>query len=227
MTNPLAHAITEDDIVHYLAHTPDFFERQAELLAAVQLSSPHSDRAVSLQERQATLLRDKIKLLEGRNLDMIRHGNENTVLSDKLTQWVRALFLAPDPMALPSLIASEIETLFGVPQVAIKVWGVSSAFAPADFAQGVNADALRFAASLAEPYCGANKGFEVVSWLSEPLQAKSLAILPLRGGPNSSVCGLLVLASPDVQRYNSTMGTDFLTRLAELASAALSPLTRE
>jgi uncharacterized protein YigA (DUF484 family) len=35
---------------------------------------------------------------------------------------------------------------------------------------------------------------------------------------------LLVLASPDAQRYSSTMGTDFLARIAELASAALSPL---
>lgn len=224
MTNPPAHALAEDDIAHYLANTPDFFERHAELLAAVQLSSPHNDRAVSLQERQAALLRDKIKLLEGRNQEMIRHGNENTVLSDKLVQWARTLFLAPDPMALPALMVSEIKAQFGVPQVAIKVWGVSSAFAQADFVQGVNADALRFAASLSEPFCGANKGFEVVSWLSEPLQAKSLAILPLRSGPNG-VFGLLVLASPDAQRYNSTMGTDFLTHLAELASAALSPLT--
>jgi len=36
--------------------------------------------------------------------------------------------------------------------------------------------------------------------------------------------GLLVLASPDAQRFNSTMATDFLVRIAELASAALSPL---
>jgi uncharacterized protein YigA (DUF484 family) len=55
----------------------------------------------------------------------------------------------------------------------------------------------------------------------------SLAILPLRDGPLDSTApafGLLVLASPDAQRFNSTMGTDFLTRVAELASAALTPL---
>ena len=45
--------ITEDDIADYLANTPDFFERHAELLAQVQLTSPHGNRAVSLQERQA------------------------------------------------------------------------------------------------------------------------------------------------------------------------------
>ncbi|MEO7128606.1 MAG: DUF484 family protein, partial [Rhodoferax sp.] len=36
--------------------------------------------------------------------------------------------------------------------------------------------------------------------------------------------GLIVLASPDSQRFNSAMGTDFLERIAELASAALSRL---
>jgi uncharacterized protein YigA (DUF484 family) len=36
------------------------------MLASVHLTSPHSNRAVSLQERQAEMLRDKIKLLEHR-----------------------------------------------------------------------------------------------------------------------------------------------------------------
>jgi uncharacterized protein YigA (DUF484 family) len=230
MTTPFSNAITEDDIANYLANAPDFFERHAELLAAVQLTSPHSNRAVSLQERQATLLRDKIKVLEGRNLDMIRHGNENALLSDKLVQWARTLFLTAEPLDLPGRMADEIETQFGVPQVAIKVWGVSPAFAQADFALGVNEDTQRFAASLTEPFCGVNSGFEVVNWLGNPADVKSLAILPLRAGLIGSTevaFGMLVLASPDVQRFNNTMGTDFLARLAELASAALSPLTRK
>jgi uncharacterized protein len=35
---------------------------------------------------------------------------------------------------------------------------------------------------------------------------------------------LMVLASPDAQRFNNQMGTDLLERLAELAGAALSVL---
>jgi uncharacterized protein YigA (DUF484 family) len=62
LTNP----ITEDDIANFLVNNPDFFERHAQLLSAVQLSSGHGGRAVSLQERQAEMLRDKIKLLEQR-----------------------------------------------------------------------------------------------------------------------------------------------------------------
>ena len=85
MTNELSMAhdqmtpITEDDIANYLANSPDFFERHAQLLAAVQLTSPHGNRAVSLQERQAEMLREKIKALEHRVMDMVRHGTENVV----------------------------------------------------------------------------------------------------------------------------------------------------
>ena len=57
MNQALNNPITEDDIAHYLSITPDFFQRHAELLAAVQLTSPHGNRAVSLQERQAEMLR--------------------------------------------------------------------------------------------------------------------------------------------------------------------------
>ena len=219
--------MTEDEIANYLATTPDFFERHAELLAAVQLTSPHGTRAVSLQERQASQLREKIKLLEQRIMEMIRNGNENVVLADKLLRWAHTLFMVNDPWTLPSQMAQEIAEQFSVPQVGIKVWDVMPAFAHADFANGVSDDAKLFASSLTEPFCGVNAGFEAVNWLADPQAAVSLAILPLRvtvPGQVVPAFGMLVLASPDAQRYNSNMATDFLKRIAELASAALSRL---
>ena len=54
-------AMNEASIADYLLEHPEFFERHAEMLNAVQLSSGHGQRAVSLQERQAEMLRDKIK----------------------------------------------------------------------------------------------------------------------------------------------------------------------
>lgn len=227
MTTPFTNPITKDDIANYLANTPDFFERHAELLAAVQLTSPHSTRAVSLQERQAAMLREKIKVLEQRTMDMIRNGNDNVVLSDKLLRWARTLFMVSDPWTLPTQMAKEIAEQFAVPQVGIKVWDVMPAFAHADFANGASSDAKLFASSLREPFCGVNTGFEAISWLPDPQAVASLAILPLRVSPSGSATpafGMLVLASPDAQRFNSAMGTDFLQRIAELAGAALSRL---
>jgi len=221
--------ITEDDIANYLANTPDFFERHAQLLAAVQLTSPHGNRAVSLQERQAEMLREKIKALEHRIMDMVRHGNENVVIADRLYRWARKLFEVHADRALPATIAQEIQSQFTVPQVAIKVWDVDADYAGEGFADGVSADTKTFASSLTHPYCGVNSGFEAVQWLQDPATAMSMALIPLREGSTGSTgpaFGLLVLASPDPQRFAAGMGTDFLERIAELASAALSRLRK-
>ena len=223
MNNP----ITEDDIAHYLSNTPDFFVRHAELLAAVQFTSPHSNRTVGLQERQAEMLREKIKALEHRIMEMIRNGSENVMLSDKLLRWARSLLTATDLHALPGAIEQDIQTQFSVPQVGMRLWGMAPEFACLTVSQEVSDDAQVFASSLMEPFCGLNTGFEAVSWLPEPATVTSLVLIPLRGGSTGSAgpaFGMLVLASPDAHRFHSGMGTDFLSRLGELASAALSRL---
>ena len=227
MSTSFTHPITEDDIADYLIKTPDFFERYADLLASVRLFDPNGHRAISLQERQANLLRDKIKMFEMRIMDMIRNVNNNMISSDKLLLWVRALLLNPDVAALPGLLAGDLADRFDVPQVCIKVWDVAPCFADADFAQGVSDDAKLFASSLTEPFCGANTSLEVVRWLPDPSAVASLAILPLRHDAEDCALpafGLLVLASPDAQRFNNTMGTEFLVSIAMLAGAALSRL---
>jgi hypothetical protein len=216
--------ITEDDIANYLANTPDFFERHAQLLAQVQLTSPHGNRAVSLQERQAEMLREKIKALEHRVIDMMRHGTENVVTADRLQRWTRGLLTTRDPRGLPAQIASELQSLFMVPQTAIKVWDCDTGYLNEPYAQWVSDDVKALATSLTAPYCGLNAGFEAANWLAEPYAAVSISLIPLRADAESPAFGMLVLASPDAQRFNAEMGTDFLERIAELASGALSRL---
>lgn len=223
MNNP----ITEDDIAHYLSNTPDFFVRHAELLAAVQFASPHGNRAVGLQERQAEMLREKIKALEQRIMEMIRNGSENVMLSDKILRWARSLLMTTDLHALPSAIEQDIQNQFSVPQVGMRLWGMAPEYAGLTATQEVSEDAKVFASSLMEPFCGLNTGFEAVGWLEDPATVTSLALIPLRGGAPGSMSpafGMLVLASPDAHRFHSGMGTDFLARLGDLVSAALSRL---
>ena len=230
MTTTPMNPITEDDIANYLVNSPEFFARHAELLAGVQLTSPHGNRAVSLQERQAEMLRDKIRALEHRIMDMVRHGNENVVIADRLHRWTRQLFEVRSARDLPGRIVAQIREQFTVPQAAIKVWGVDAAYAAEPFAQDVTSDAKTFASSLTQPYCGANAGFEAVSWLDDTAMALSVALLPLREGPLDSTgpaFGMLVLASPDPQRFASGMGTEFLEHIAQLASSALSKLRQQ
>lgn len=216
--------ITEDDIANYLAHTPGFFERHAELLATIQLTSPHGQRAVSLQERQMEMLREKIKGLELKIVEMIRHGQENMAIADKLHRWTRAVMLTADPTQVPVLMAEELKNQFLIPQAGIRVWGVKPEYADQPFAQGIKDDTKSFATSLTMPYCGVNSGFEPVGWLDDPATVMSLALIPLRHGVSSPAFGMLVLGSPDPTRYSADMGTEFLMRVGELASAGLARL---
>ncbi len=216
--------VTEADIANYLAITPEFFQRHAELLGAVQLASPHGTRAVSLQERQMEMLRDKLKGMEQRVMEMIRHSQDNLGLADRLHRWTIALMLTSNAAELPDVLLRELMHHFMVPQASLRLWGVAPAFGDAAFARGVGADVKTFASSLSAPYCGVNAGFEALQWLAEPATVMSTALVPLRLPQSSAAFGLLVLASPDPTRYSADMGTEFLGRIGELAGAALSRL---
>ncbi|MEI7784679.1 MAG: DUF484 family protein [Betaproteobacteria bacterium] len=219
-----AHPITEDDIANFLANNPDFFERHAALLATVQLSSGHGARAVSLQERQAELLRDKIKGLEQRVIEMMRHGQDNSAIADKMQAWSRQLLLAAQPQDIPAVIAAELQKQFLIPQAAIRVWGVDAQYAEQAFANGVSDEAQAWASGLQRPYCGPHTGQESVRWLADPSCVQSIAVIALRAGAAPQAFGALVLGSSDRERFQSDMATDFLQRIGELASAALSRL---
>ena len=220
--------ITEEDIANYLANTPAFFERHAELLSAVQLTSPHGMRAVSLQERQMEMLREKLKAMEHKVMEMIRHGQENVAIADKLHRVTRAVLLTADASHLPEVMVRELAHQFLIPQTGIRVWGTVAGCEGKPFAAPVSDDAKAFAKSLVLPYCGVNSGFEAANWLDDPGSATSLALIPLRhtvGASEMSNCfGMLVIASPDPTRFSADMGTEFLMRIGDIASASLSRL---
>ncbi len=229
--------ITEADIANYLANTPGFFERHAELLASIQLTSPHGARAVSLQERQMEMLREKIKLLEQRIIEMIRHGNENMAIAERLHRFTREVLRNGAPAGLPVLLLASLQHEFMIPQACVRLWGVDEAYDGLPFTAPVSDDMRAFADSLALPYCGANTGFDAVAWLDDADTVASVAMIPLRaespaGPPGADAAtagsgdtfGLLVLGSPDPTRYSAGMGTEFLMRIGEVAAAGLGRL---
>jgi len=235
-TTTAAHRIrlSEEDIAAFLINTPDFFERYAEVLASVTLTSPHGQRAVSLYERQAAMLRERIKLLEQRMHEMVRNASDNAAISHKLHQWTCALSVVKDATTLPQAIEQGMRTIFAIPQVALRVWDIAPAHDTAYFTANVSQDVRSFASSLTAPYCGPNRGFEATAWLPDASQVHSLALLPLRANsmPETSdistliqpAFGLLVLGAHDPQRFDANMGTDLLARMGELAGAVLSRL---
>ena len=208
-------------VAHYLAEHPRFFEEHADLLGEVKLSSTLTGKTVSLQERQMEVMRAKYKALELRMADLLRTATDNTLILNRFHAWHVALLKSAGGAAMARDLVDGLKEHVAVPQATLRLWNVKAEYADAWFAADAG-DARLFASSLRVPYCGPNKDFEAVRWLDGADTVRSTALLPLTA--NGATFGLLVLGSPDAERFSALMATDFLVQLGQSASAALAPL---
>jgi len=208
-------------IADYLADNPHFFEEHSDLLAKVKLTSPLLGRAVSLQERQMEVVREKVRGLELRLVELVRLAEENDAIVQKLLQWTQELLLARNDVDLPHTLVSGLQSIFSVPYATLRLWGVAEQFSHTWFAAPASDDVRLFCNSLAAPYCGPNQDFEAASWIEDGAAVRSIAMLPLRAGSAPETFGLLVIGSADPDRFSPDMATDFLEKIGATASAAL------
>ncbi|WP_151635380.1 DUF484 family protein [Noviherbaspirillum aerium] len=220
----MTYELDSNAVANFLSDNPRFFEEHSELLSRVKLTSPVAGRAVSLQERQMEVLREKIKVHELRLSELLRIAEENDAITQKFLQWTRSLLLARNDVDMPHTLVSGLQATFSVPQATLRIWGVAEDYAHTWFAAEVSEDAKIFGNGLTAPYCGANQDFEAASWLEDPASVQSIAMLPLRVGGAPEAFGLLVLGSADPQRFTADMATDYLTKIGEIASAAMNCL---
>lgn len=224
MTSQLDSAAVAD----YLSDNPFFFEEHSELLATVKLTSPIIGRAVSLQERQMEVLREKIKGLELRLADLMRNAQENDAIMEKFQHWTQLLLRARNDVDLPHTLVDGLKTIFSVPQASLRIWKAAETFSHTWFAAPVSEDVRIFGNGLNAPYCGENQEFDAASWLDEANSIRSIAMVPLRSraeaGKNPETFGLLVMGSPDPARFSAELATDYLSRIGETASAATACL---
>ena len=59
-------ALSADEVAAWLQRNPEFFESHRDMLSQLKLRHPHGGRAISLIERQVTVLRDANRMLEKR-----------------------------------------------------------------------------------------------------------------------------------------------------------------
>jgi uncharacterized protein len=213
-----------DDVASYLHTHPDFFIDHAELLGELNFSNTHGASAVSLVERQALLLREKVKLLEGKLGELIGFGEENDIIAEKVHRLAVDLQSAKNLFRAVVELHSHLSEAFAVPCVAVRLWGIDGGEnESAEEFQPVSDTIKHVASSLMQPYCGPADTQESVVWFGErdtPL--RSLAQIPLREPGFGGACfGLLVLASEDAHRFHPDMGTLYLTRIGDLAAATL------
>ena len=102
------------DIATYLIQHPHFFEEHAELLGSIKLTSPIMGRAISLQERQMEVVREKYRSLELRMADLLRIAEENHDISQKFQRWTRAAKSWQENLDASMWVEADLGTLLGL-----------------------------------------------------------------------------------------------------------------
>lgn len=208
-----------DDVAVFLRTHPQFFEQHPELLEKIQVPHPHGGRAIALSERQTLALREKLKLVEGRLGELLRFGQDNDAISEKVHRLAVALVGARDFPALAQSLYLQLREDFAVPHVALRIWGKSvspdyAEAAPVEPAQRQHAD------TMGAPQCGAAAGHPFLPWFGEAAErVRSIALVPLG---DVAVFGVLALGSEDARRFYPEMGVLYLRRIGELCAAGIS-----
>ena len=214
-----------DDIALFLRGNPKFFDQHPELLEKIHVPHPHGGRAIPLSERQNLALREKVKALEARLGELIRFGEENDAISEKVHRLSVALAAARDFAAAAHTLGFHLREDFSVPHVALRIWGralpARIGEAELDAARPVDEAQKQAAGAMAAPQCGPAAGNAFAGWFGEAAEhVRSMALVPLAPGKEpASVFGMLALGSEDAQRFFPEMGTVYLRRIGELCAA--------
>jgi uncharacterized protein YigA (DUF484 family) len=209
----------QDDVKNYLKANPEFFEQNANFLAEIHLPSPHGGGTISLAERQQLAQRDKINALESNFAELVLNARDNDAIANKIHAFNVELHKAKSFDAIEQLVSALLPEHFDLSDTCLRVWANpldASTHANLVFSN-VPDEAKTWVAAQLQPYCGTPPAIVAEDWFIEP--AASLAIIPLRV---ENTIGFLALASDDEKHFFSEMGTDFLVKIGEILSAALS-----
>ena len=219
-------SLSEDAIHDYLMANPDFFERHGALLGTLRL--PHrSGSAVSLVERQVSVLRQKELKHERKLKDLLAVARTNDSLGAKLHRLTLSLLSAQDLAATLACVEASLRTDFDADQSILVLFGDPETFE--DFMVGrfflaISSDDERLNAfdtflKGSGPRCGqvrdAQRDF---LFGRETDEVGSAALVPLGTGAK---LGFMAIGSVDANRFHPGMSIDFLTRLGELVTVAL------
>jgi uncharacterized protein YigA (DUF484 family) len=216
--------LSDDTVSDYLRNNPEFFERNAHLLAEVHLPSPHGEGTISLTERQQLAQRDKIQATESIMEELVEYGKKNDITNQQLHALSLSLMTNTSLEAMAETIAAHIKAPFSLSHASLHCWGVDQ-----DSILGTPEAFSTWMAQQIAPYCGesndATKLLVEAKIIADDIN--SFALIPLftptgeETNQASPSMGVLILGSTDATHFNADMGTLFLQRIGELLSAAL------
>jgi len=218
-------SISAESVATYLREQPDFFNHHAELLIDLQI--PHaSGDAVSLFDRQLSVLREENRQLKSNMRSMIENARANETLIQRIHGLALQLMEATGPHAIFSTLREQLKEHFNSDRVAILIFASPSfteVDGPTEFIGKSEDRAHQFGELLSNDsaICGqTNASHQQALWPEEAKLGGSCTLLPLKA---STWHGVIAIQSDDVNRFSSDMGTEFLSYISDIVCLIIDP----
>lgn len=230
-------APTAQDVEDYLRRHPDFFQGRDELIRALTLPHP-TGGAISLVERQVALLREETQRYRTQLQELVQIARYNDELIARLQQLTVKLMDSVTLDEVLALFETSLRQDFHADAATLRLFaGADAARFDAGALAFLNAEAIEtdaLAPSLqpilaaGRPACGRLPNEQLVQLFPTTAgEIGSAALLPLAGGADEAVVGLLAIGSRDAGRFTPEMGTTYLNYMNELIGRKLAACLRD
>ena len=214
----------ELQLISLLKEHGDILQRHPELLAELEI--PHqAGGAVSLIERQVGVLRAKLKGGEDHLRELMDIARVNDRLASSRHRIAINLLGAHDLIDVISVVLDELKNELKAEFADIKLFSDNAELTekhPGLFVATDAPELSQFSTMLKQkiPVCGRSSAEQNEFLFSEKAdEVASAAVIPLVAGAD---LGLLGLGSSEDDRFQGSMGTEFLGQIGDLVSAALA-----
>ncbi len=216
-------ALEAEAVAAWLQQHPDFFAEHDELLTAMRIPHQRGD-TVSLVERQLKLLRERNIEMRHRLSQLMDVARDNDRLFEKTRRLILALMDASSLEEIVIAVEDSLRQEFQVPFVSLILFSDN----PMTVGRWVSAaeaqKAIGGLISGGKTVCGALREHELefLFGAEQSREVGSTAIVALN---HQGLHGVLAIGSRDPQHYKSSVGTLFLTYIADVLSRLLPRFT--
>ena len=220
-------AVSADSVLQFLTRNPDFFNQHSDVLPRLTIPH-HTGQAVSLIEKQVSVLRNKCCTLENSLRDLINVARENESLHQRLHKLIQDIITASALDDVVDLIRESLLVNFNADDVRVVLIGVDKQLESASeclYLQESDPGVALFSDIFRkrETKCGQlGDAQKQLIFGADAEDVASAAVIPL---VHNRKLGLVVLSSKDESRFALGKGVMFLNQLGEVLSRRVDTLT--
>ncbi|MBM6551322.1 DUF484 family protein [Marinomonas ostreistagni] len=217
--------MTEEEVVRYLKTTPDFFERHPALLEELTIPHPVHGGAISLLERQVSLLRQSTADYRGEFERLVDIARENEAIMKKSRRLILKCLSCESLDDFAAVVEEVMREDFAVDYLSMVLFtddtlDTSIRTASWESSEPILKEMLLHSGC----YCGVLSVAESeFLFAGQSRSVMSSAVLPLVSLENGQVVyhGVLALGSNRLNHFDKDKGALFLDYFSDLLSALL------